>query len=438
MANTILDRIKNVFAPTVRDLPPKNSERNLRNYISLVQLQRLRHDVAMWRECIQEAELAYFPHRVKMQRMYLDTVFNGHTYACIKRRKQLTMLREWEFKNKEGVESEQNEKLLNKKWFSDLIEYILDARFLGYSLIALGDITDGNFNDLSIVRRANVSPDRLVVNHLIYALDGASFMEEPYSDWCIYVPTPSDNGISKCGYGLLYQVALYEIICRNLLGANADAAELYGMPVRVGTTTKTDEQERSEYASALSNMASSGWILKDQMDELELLESKGNGQGFKIYADLEQRCEKKISKIILGHADVLDSVPGKLGAGDGDNSPVAQALRDTQTEDGAFVEDVINNTVIPKLIKLGFKLDVNYKFCFSNNEENEWEEKKEREKNKFIADIALTMKNAGLEMDAKYFEEQTRIPTTRTIVAPITPSKPFSENVKNKLQALYK
>ena len=111
MANTILDRIKNVFAPTVRDLPPKNSERNLRNYISLVQLQRLRHDVAMWRECIQEAELAYFPHRVKMQRMYLDTVFNGHTYACIKRRKQLTMLREWEFKNKEGVESEQNEKL---------------------------------------------------------------------------------------------------------------------------------------------------------------------------------------------------------------------------------------------------------------------------------------------------------------------------------------
>jgi len=172
MANRFINLFQNAFAPTVRDLPAKNSERDLRNYISPVQLQRLRHDVAMWRECIQEAELAYFPHRVKMQRMYLDTVFNGHTYACIKRRKQLTLLREWEFINKEGEESEKNEEILNKKWFSELLDYILDARFFGYSLIALGDITDGNFNDLSIVKRANISPDRLTVNHLVYALSG--------------------------------------------------------------------------------------------------------------------------------------------------------------------------------------------------------------------------------------------------------------------------
>lgn len=410
MADKLIDRIKNVWAPTVRDLPPKNSERNLRNYISPVQLQRLRHDVAMWRECIQEAELAYFPHRVKMQRMYLDTVFNGHTYACIKRRKQLTMLREWEFKNKEGVESEQNEELLNKKWFSDLIEYILDSRFFGYSLIALGDITDGNFNDLSIVRRANVSPDRLVVNHLVYALDGAEFMQEPYSDWCVYVPTTTENGISICGYGLLYQVALYEIICRNLLGANADAAELFGMPIRVGKTNKTEEHERGTFANALADMGSQGWILLDEFGEsIELVESGGNGQGFKIYPDLEQRCEKKISKIILGHADALDSTSGKLGAGQGEDSPVAQALMDTRTEDGAFVEDVINNTVIPKLIKLGFKLDANYKFCFSNNEEKEHEEIEQRDNSKVYADIASTMKTAGLKMDAKYFTEMTGV-----------------------------
>ncbi|MCC5340651.1 hypothetical protein LMP62_14380, partial [Staphylococcus aureus] len=81
-------------------------------------------------------------------------------------------------------------------------------------------------------------------------------------------------------------------------------------------------------------------------------------------------------------------------------------------EDGAFVEDVVNNTVIPKLIKLGFKIDPTYKFCFTNNEEKEWEEKERITTNKAIADIALTMKNAGLEMDAKYFEEQTGIPST--------------------------
>ena len=111
----------------------------------------------------------------------------------------------------------------------------------------------------------------------------------------------------------------------------------------------------------------------------------------------------------MGHADALDSISGKLGAGQGEDSPVAQALMDTRTEDGAFVEDVINNTVIPKLIKLGFKLDANYKFCFSNNEEKEHEEIEQRDNSKVYADIASTMKTAGLKMDAKYFTEMTGV-----------------------------
>ena len=45
------------------------------------------------------------------------------------------------------------------------------------------------------------------------------------------------------------------------------------------------------------------------------------------------------------------------------------------------------------------------------------------------------MKNAGLEMDAKYFEEQTGIPSTRA--TPIT-TKPFTDSIKNKLEKIYK
>ena len=434
MANPIIKLFQNAFAPTVRDVTAKNSDRDLRNYISPVQLQRLRHDIGMWRDCTQEAELAYFPHRVKMQRMYIDTILSGQTLACMKRRKQLNLLREWNIVDVNGDVNEQETALLNKKWFSNLIEYIIDARFYGYSLVALGDITDGDFKDLSIVRRANISPDRLVVSHLIYSLDGAHFMEEPYVDWHVWVTTPTDNGTSKCGYGLLYNVAMYEIICRNLLGANADAAEIFGMPVRVGTTSKTDEFERAEYANALANMGSSNWILKDTLDELELLESKGNGQGFKIYADLEQRCEKKISKILLGHADALDSTAGKLGGGQGEDSPTAQALRDIRSEDASFIEDVINCDVLPKLRKLGFKISEGNVFAYSNNDEKEEEELEQIQYSKSFADIALTMKNAGLEMDAKYFEEKTGIPTVRQVA----PTMPFTDKIKNKLEKLYK
>jgi phage gp29-like protein len=236
-------------------------------------------------------------------------------------------------------------------------------------------------------------------------------MEEPFCDWHVWVPTNSDTGASDCGYGLLYNVAQYEILGRNLLGNNSDAAELYGMPVRVGKTQKTSEAERGELFRALLDMGSSGAILLDAMDDLELLESKGNGQGFKIYADLEHRLESKISKLILGHADALDSTPGKLGATQGEESPAQAALTDKQTADGAFLQDVINGTLIPKLINLGFNISEGQKFTFSNNQELTEKRKKEDANNLQTATLAYTMKQAGLEMDPAYFQQRTGIPT---------------------------
>jgi phage gp29-like protein len=249
------------------------------------------------------------------------------------------------------------------------------------------------------------------------------------------VSTPSNVGISKVGYGILYDVAQYEILARNLLGNNADAAELYGMPMRVGKTQKTTEDERQNFFSALLSMGATGAILLDAMDEIELVESKGMGQGYKIYPDLEKRLEQKISKIILGHADALDSTSGKLGASQGEESPTAQALEDKQSSDGRFLERVVNDNLIPKLIELGFVIDTDYKFCFGNNAELIEERKREDANNKVTADIALTMTQAGLQMDATYFQERTGIPTMAAAPKVV---EPLSEQVKNKLKALYR
>lgn len=432
-------KTKNYVFPTTQNKPVgKEVVRDLRNYISKVQLQRLRHDVQMWRDAISEAEQAYYPHRIKMQRMFIDTILNGHTLACINRRKDLTTLREFCFKNAVNEENEDIKKQLNKPWFNKIIEYILEAKFFGYTLIEMGDLVADDFPNLSIIRRFNISPDRLNVTSMIYSLSGINFLEEPYCDFHIWVPTSTDVGVSPVGYGLLYNVAVYEIICRNLLGNNADAAEIYGMPQRKGRTQKTEEAERAEFAQSLQNMGSAGWILLDAQDEVDLIESKGNGQGFKIYPDLEKRLEAKISKIVLGHSDALDSTPGKLGAGQGgDESPAAQALRDKQTSDGSFVEDIINGVVIPKLINLGFNIDTDYPFTFDNNQEVVELRKNEDKNNQVTAEIAYTMKQAGLKMDAKYFTERTGIPATEDVVVP--PSPPvFNKRVKNKLKALYK
>ena len=443
---TTLRKVANYMFPTptnpLKDTPGEwkevKSDKNLRNYITKVQLQRLRHDIQMWREAVMEAEQAWYPHRVRMQRMFMDTVLNGHVAACMQRRKNLTLLKDFKLCNEAGVEDEKWTRYFKKQWFSLYCSYVLDAVFFGYTLIVLGDIENDDFKNLTTIRRFNISPDRLHVTSYVYSLSGAQFLDEPYKEWHVWIPTPTEIGISLVGYGLLYRVAMYEIICRNTLGFNSDAAEIFGQPIRVGRTHKTDEDERAQFASMLSSMGSSAWGLMDPTDELELIESKGNGQGFKIYADLEARCEKKISKVLLGHADALDSIPGKLGGGNGEESPVSQALEDCQSIDGRFLADNVNGELLPRLRQMGVAIPEELHFEICNDAEAAEQRDREDKSNLATATIAQTMKNAGLKMDAAYFEERTGIPTTDQ-PAPVAPTigSEFNKKIQNKLNRLY-
>lgn len=440
MAN-ILQRAKNYLFPTpqnpLTDMKSgewkhyKHPERNLRSYISPVQLQRIRHDIDLWRQAVVEAEQAFYPHRVRMQRMYIDTVLNGHVSACMQRRKDLTLLKDFKICDVEGKEDNQWTKIFKKQWFSLYCNYVLDSIFYGYSLISLGDLIDDQFPELTTIRRFNISPDRKNVTSYVYSLSGAQFEEEPYKLWNVWVPTPTDIGVSKCGYGLLYKVAMYEIICRNTLGFNTDAAELYGMPLRVGKTTKTEEDERAEFEQALAQMGSAGYILMDTMDELELVEPKGNGQGFKIYESLESRCEKKISKIILGHSDALDSTPGKLGAQQGKDSPVYESLENCAVVDCRMLTENINTQLLPRMREMGIAIPDDYCFAIKNDSEVEELRLKQDESNKRTAEIAQIMKNAGLQMDANYFTDRTGIPTEPIQISAINPK------IQNKLNEIY-
>lgn len=420
-------------------------DQNLSNYITPVQLQRLRVDVSTWRDAIAEAERAYYPFRVKMQRVFIDTILNGHVFATLERRKDLTLLREYSISDESGKENEELVKFFKKSaWFSDFINYSLDSLFFGYSLISLGDIEGGKLKDVNIIPRWFISPDREQVGSYIYATSGANFEDEPYKDWHIYIKTKSDNGVTPCGYGLLYQVALYEIFLRNTLGFNGDFVELFAMPYRVGKTTKTDEFERAELEATLRDMGSAGWALIDPMDEIDFLSAPTVGTAYKAYENLEERCEKKISKIILGHSDAMDSTAGKLGSEQGgEDSPIARSLADKQMKDGAFIEAVINEQLLPKLANLGvITIPEGYTFKFLNNNEADEAREKEDKQNLATAQIAQTMKDAGLQMDAAYFEERTGIKSTPIEEKEIE-AKDDKEDlrnnvkVKNKLKEFY-
>lgn len=398
----------------------KQVAKNLANFPARVQLARLRQDVMSWRDSMTEAENSWYPQRIKQQQLYIDTDLNGHVAACIERRKDLTMLRKLEFVGDNDEVDEKTElyfkdKDQNKQWLNKFISHSLDAIQFGYTLISLGDVINDEFPNLDIVKRWNVSPDRLNVTNYTYSISGANFLEEPYLDWHLYVKTENNIGTSPCGYGLLYKVGIYEIFLRNILGFNGDFVELYSQPYRIGKTTKTNETERAELENAVRQMGSAGYAIIDPEDEISFLETALGGTGYLGYDNFEARLEKKISKLLLGHADALDSVPGKLGAS-GAKSPSQLALEDKQTKDGSFMLAIINHSLIPKMRKLGFDIPEDVKARYKNDAEV-------METANTLADLAVKMKSGGLMMDSTYFEEQTGIKTS-----PIPVASPFASH----------
>ena len=419
---------------------PAQIKHNLSNYIAPVQLLRLKHDVRMWRDAVNEAELAYYPQRIKMQRMFLDTALNGHVKACTLKRKRLTTLRKFELRDASDKRIDLATKAIeNSEWFLKYINYTLDAIFYGYSLIALGDIIDNDLPNLNIVRRWNVSPDRYNVTAYDYAIVGQDFRADDVKNWHVYVTTPSETGTSACGYGLFYNVAIYEIFCRNVLGYNGDFVERFSMPYVHAKTTKSDETERGELEATVANMGANGYAITDPTDEIEFLEAALAGTGWNGYDNLEKRCEQKISKLILGHSDALDSTSGKLGADQGgDESPVQKALSEIQIEDGRMIERVTNMLLFPKLNAIG-QMPKGIKFVFLNDDEAQETIERDNLNAQGLANVAVAMKNAGLSMAPEYFTEKTGVPCEAVVVpTPVIPDKPVPDKLKNKLDRLYR
>lgn len=437
----LIDKIVNFMtdggggnAPT---LTPQEAKENLNRSMPNIQLQRIRQDIQTSRDALNEAEQAWYPFRVKMQRMYLDTVNNGHITAAMQTYKDLVLLKDYRVTNGGEVINEEWTKYFKSDWFYNFMSYALDADFYGYQLIALGDVVNNQFPNLTIVKRHNISPDRLEVSPLVYNISGTKFLDEPWRSWHVWVDTPTDNAISNCGYGLLYKASIYEIFLRNILGYNGDFVELFAQPFRVGKTMKTSEDERAELAYALQQMGSSGWTVIDPEDSIEFLETALGGNGYKGYESLELRCQKYISKIFFGHSDVMDSIVGKLGSGQNEDSPVAVALRNKQTTLMRKMEHLVNTELIPRLRALGIKVPNGLVFEFYNDYEKEEYRNKVDASNKVTAEIFQTIKNAGGKPDWAYFSERTGIPVMEApIIAPVQKQQ-FKESIQNKLNKIY-
>lgn len=394
--------------------------RNLNLSLAPVNKPRMVLDVVQWRESLRMAEDALLPQRYLMQLCYMDTVLDAHVKACLNTRENLTLRRKFVVcDDNENINSEWT-KFFMKPWFKTWTKYTLGARWYGYSLISMGDIRNDEICNIVLIPRTHISPDRLNVVPVPDSVAGELFLQEPWIDTHIWIACPDEHGLTSCSYGLLYELTLLSIGLRNNLQFNQQFLEIFGMPFRYVKTDNYDTKNQDRLENMLAEMGSLGYGVIRKDEELEFIDS-GKGQGYKGYGDLEMRIERKISKIVLGHSDALDSAgksPQNNSSTGMAQSPQAQALDDMQSSDGEFMMDQINNTLFPFLIRNGFNIPSGLHFEYTNDFEDKELEKHKNEENVKITSALLNLSKGGYTVDPAFIAEITGFKVNKDIILP--------------------
>jgi len=366
---------------------------------------RIRKDVADWRKALIMAENVENPRRWLVYNLYDDLVLDAHLASQIQTRKLKILGLDFKIAdNKSKKPLDDKTELLERQWFYQFIGYVLDSLFYGHSLIQFSEFNDTEVSKIDIVPRRHVRPE--YGDFLIQQNDtkGIPYRNTPLMDWLIEVGEDKDLGmLAKAAPNVLWK--------KNAMMCWSEYTEIFGMPLRVGKTNTRSNEDLDRIEQQLQQMGSAAYAVLQTGETVEFIEST-KGDAFNVYDKLVDRCNSEISKLVLGQTLTADV--GKSGTRA--QGEVHERIADViHKSDILFIEHVVNDKLIPLLIKHGYQLENSY-FEFVIKQE--------------ITQLDWTI-DSGLmqefDIDPQYFIDKYSVP----ILSKKNPTEPKQEKKEN-------
>lgn len=240
--------------------------------------------------------------------------------------------------------------------FIKLIKGIVESNFFGYSLIEILPEIDkrtGKLKEINLVERRNVLPDqkRVVLRQSLWS-----------PGWNIESPQYADNYILiNSGTLGLFSATTPLILAKKFTVANyVNFAHTYGQPIIHGKTDSEMPQDRKRLANSISNAAQKKVIVTGLNDQVDIKTfTMSNSE--KIYTGLIGMSNAEVSNLILGS----ESMAGETQSYVGSTKAHQDIFRDRIDVYREYVENHMNEEVIPRLVKMGY-LKPGREFKYSN------------------------------------------------------------------------
>ena len=396
------------LAPLVPD------KRNTKQYIDKIEIYdrifRSSIDIQKWRNALGQAESFNRYRRTLYKKIYEEIILDAHLTGVMNARINKAIGAPFKIEDEKGIEMPEITKLFQTEWFYDFLLYSMQSIFWGYSLIEFDDIIDDKFSSVELYPRIFVKPEFGVVTDDPWSITGYDYRQEPFATWHVWVG-------DECDLGLLNKAAPYVIMKRNALGAWAEYAEVFGMPIRWAKSPQIDKQTRAILQNDLQAMGKSTSIVTGLDTELTFIE-RGNSDSFGVYQEIINICNKEISKLILGQTMTTEDGSSKSQAQVHEN-----VANDVARMDMRMLEFIVNDQLIPKMMRLGFKLK-GLHFKFDHSEKISLTE---------IGQLTLGLVNSGKYfVPEQFIIDKLGIPVEK-VELPQMQTQPFGDGGEKKL-----
>ena len=248
-------------------------------------------------------------------------------------------------------------KIIQGTQFGKIIDGIVEAKLYGYTGIEIMPYTDpltGRLKEVNLIERRNILPEqkRIVRRSGIY-YPGWSFEDKIYQGNYVLI----NNG--DLG---LFSATTPLILAKKFTFANyVNFSHTYGQPIIHGKTESENQQDRKKLANDIASAAQNKVIVTGLSDEVDIKTfTMSNSE--KVFTGLTDGVDRDVSNLLLGSESMAGATQSYVGA----TKAHEDIFRDRVKAYRDYIENVMNEEIIPRLIEMGV-IESGLEFKYAKN-----------------------------------------------------------------------
>ncbi|WP_166964636.1 phage portal protein family protein [Yeosuana marina] len=348
------ERLLRVVAATKSGSSNRISDKTVKEAITM-QAQTL----DQWKMALLLASDPDEPSRAELDKLYKNLKLDNHLVSQFENRTEPVQGADFKFTDANGNENEDAKTLFEAQWYIDFVGMCMSSKWEGTKVIELYEVDPETMllKDVIEIPMSNIIPSKGLIVKEAGSTEGWNYKEGMFADQ--YIQVGKDNFL-----GMLAQLAPIVLAKKLGVGSWLDYIEKYGVPSIFAITDREDQERLDQLYEALLNFKSNNFMVGRGQETFEIGKDTGSGN-YEVFDNLIERANSEMSKRIVGATGTSDP-KAYVGAAN-----VHAAILATKHKlDKFFVKVIINNELIPRLVKLSpaYSMLANLKFEWDDSE----------------------------------------------------------------------